>query len=65
MSDDNTHPNYLGAETIATPPTCNGGARGTKTLISDAAAPAYLAALTGGGAVITPALCNGSAWVAD
>jgi len=32
--------------------------------VTDAVAPTYLGALTGGGTVVTPVFYNGTAWVA-
>jgi hypothetical protein len=43
---------------------CNAGAQGQLRVVSDATTPAYNGTLTGGGAVVTMALCNGTAWVA-
>jgi hypothetical protein len=51
------------AFTVATLPTCNANTRGIGSYyVSDATAPTYNGALTGGGAVIVPVFCNGSAW---
>ena len=50
--------------TVGTLPTCNAGAAGTQAHVTDAAAPAFLVALVGGGAIVSPAFCNGTAWVA-
>lgn len=47
--------------TVATLPT---GAEGMRAHVTDATAPTFLAALTGGGAVKCPVFHNGSAWVA-
>jgi hypothetical protein len=44
--------------------TCNAQAQGQLRVVTDATTPAYNAALTGGGAVVTMAFCNGTAWVA-
>lgn len=49
--------------TVATLPTCNAGAAGTRAYVTDATAPTYLGALVGGGAVVAPVFCNGTAWV--
>lgn len=54
-----------GAYTVATLPTCNAGAAGTRAYVTDATAPTWNAALTGGGAVVAPAFCNGTAWVSS
>jgi hypothetical protein len=47
--------------TVATLPT---GVVGARAYVTDALAPTFLTALTGGGAVTTPAFYNGTAWVA-
>jgi hypothetical protein len=36
---------------------------GQRATVTDAAAPAFLAPLVGGGAVVAPAMFNGVAWV--
>ena len=46
--------------TVAALPT---GSAGLMYIVTDAAAPTYLGALTGGGATVTPVMYNGSAWV--
>lgn len=48
--------------TVATLPA---GTQGDTAFVTDALAPTYLAALVGGGAVVTPAFHNGTAWVAN
>lgn len=48
--------------TVATLPTCNASSKALLLVVTDATAPTYNAALTGGGAVVVPVLCNGSAW---
>lgn len=48
--------------TVALLPACNAAARGALGQVSDATAPTYNAALTGGGAVFVPVYCNGTAW---
>lgn len=50
------------AYTVATLPTA--GTQGRKAWVTDATAPIFLGALTGGGAVVTPVFDNGTAWVA-
>lgn len=50
--------------TVATLPTCNAGSAGSNAAVSDATAPAYNGALTGGGAVGVPVYCNGTSWTA-
>jgi len=42
---------------------CNASTRGDMRAVSDATAPTYNGALTGGGAVVVPIFCNGTAWV--
>lgn len=54
---------FLKSYTVATLPTCNAGAQGSWTYVTDASAPAYLGVLAGAGAVIAPAFCNGTNWV--
>jgi hypothetical protein len=53
-------PNY----TVATLPTCNAAYTYVTAAVSDATAPAYNGALTGGGAVKIPVMCDGAAWKA-
>lgn len=50
--------------TVGTLPACNAGAAGTRAYVTDAAAPAFLTALAGGGAVVSPAFCDGTNWIA-
>jgi hypothetical protein len=50
------------AYAVATLPTCNGAAEGTIARVTDATAPTYNGALTGGGTVHVPVFCNGTAW---
>jgi hypothetical protein len=57
-------PNPMTVYTVSTLPTCNAGAKGTWYTVSDASAPTFLGTLTGGSSTFTPAICNGSAWVA-
>lgn len=52
-----------GGTTVGALPTCNAGLQGNRRFVTDATAPTWLGALTGGGAVVTPVFCNGSAWV--
>jgi hypothetical protein len=47
--------------TVATLPA---GVRGDIAYVTDATAPAFLTALVGGGAVVSPAFYNGTTWVA-
>jgi hypothetical protein len=54
----------LPVSTIATLPACNAASQGQVRVVTDATTPAYNGALTGGGAVIVLALCNGTAWLA-
>ena len=46
--------------TVATLPA---GTQGDTAFVTDATAPTYLGALTGGGAVVCPVFYNGTAWV--
>ncbi len=48
--------------TVATLPA---GTQGDSAFVTDALAPTFLGALTGGGSVVTPVFYNGTAWVAD
>jgi hypothetical protein len=51
------------AYTVATLPTCNANTKGIDNFyVTDATTPTYNGALTGGGAVVVPVFCNGSAW---
>jgi hypothetical protein len=52
------------AFTVGTLPTCNAGNQGSRAHVTDALAPAFLTALVGGGAVVSPAFCDGKNWVA-
>ena len=47
--------------TVATLPA---GVQGMRAYVTDALAPAFLVALVGGGAVVTPSFYNGAAWIA-
>jgi len=49
-----------GVYTVATLPI---GVQGDRAIVTDATAPTFLTALTGGGAVVTPAFHNGTIWV--
>ncbi len=55
-----TGPVRLKAYTVATLP---GGTVGDTAYVTDALAPTFLAAIVGGGAVVTPVFYNGTAWV--
>ena len=57
-------PAMLPVYTVAGLPTCNAGITNAYASVSDATAPTYNAALTGGGAVRIPVFCNGTAWSA-
>jgi len=48
--------------TTATLPTCNTSYQDTMAVASDATAPTYRGALTGGGTVRIPVYCDGVAW---
>jgi hypothetical protein len=56
-------PSIVKNYTVAGLPTCNTALRYAVAAVSDATAPTYNAALTGGGAVFVPVFCNGTAWV--
>lgn len=49
-----------GAYTVATLPA---GSIGMRTMVTDAVTPTFMATLTGGGAVKTPVVHNGTAWI--
>ena len=51
----------LQAYTVATLPAAP--VQGDRALATDAAAPAFLVAVAGGGAVVTPVFYNGAAWI--
>ena len=53
-----------GTTMVGSLPTCNSGALNTQSAVTDALAPTFLNAVTGGGGVFTPVLCNGTDWVA-
>jgi hypothetical protein len=54
----------LPVSSVAELPACNAGLNGSIAAVSDAAAPAYNAIVTGGGSASIPVYCNGSAWTA-
>lgn len=56
-----TAPPILPGYTVATLPA---GTAGMRAHVTDAAAPVFLTAVVGGGAVVTPVFYNGTAWVA-
>jgi hypothetical protein len=58
-------PVKLAAYTVATLPTCDANSRGYVAYVTDALAPTFLVAITGGGAVVVPVFCDGTSWVAD
>lgn len=49
--------------TVSTLPTCNAGAKGSISAVSDALTPTYLGTLTGGSTTHTPVYCTGTTWV--
>jgi hypothetical protein len=49
--------------TVASLFACGASTKGARTYVTDATAPTYLGALTGGGTVVAPVFCNGTAWV--
>ena len=51
-----------GGYTVATLPA---GSQGVRTFVTDALAPAFLAAVVGGGTAISPVFHNGTQWVTD
>jgi hypothetical protein len=44
-------------------PTCNSAIKGQLLEVTDATSPTYNGTLTGGGGVIVPVICNGTAWL--
>ena len=49
--------------TVSTLPPCNATTKGFDNYyVTDATTPTYNGALTGGGAVVVPVFCNGTAW---
>jgi predicted aconitase with swiveling domain len=58
-------PPVLPVYTVATLPAtaAAGMVQGAHAIVTDATAPTYLGALTGGGAVVCPVFYNGTAWV--
>ena len=48
--------------TVATLPACATGNKGLMYAVSDATAPTYNGALTGGGTVTVPVFCDGTTW---
>ena len=49
--------------TVSTLPTCNSTTnKYAMAVVTDATSPTYNGALTGGGAVVVPVFCNGTAW---
>ncbi len=50
--------------TVASLPSCGPGQKGLLYSVSDAAAPAYNAPVTGGGTNTIPVFCNGNTWTA-
>ncbi len=50
--------------TVATLPAATTALQGSTATVTDATLPSFLGTLTGGGAVVCPVFCNGTAWVA-
>lgn len=48
--------------TVSALPTCGASQKGYWNAVSDATAPTYNAALTGGGTISVPVYCNGTSW---
>ena len=46
-------------------PTCSAALKGASSAVTDATSPTFNATLTGGGAVFTPVICNGTNWVTN
>ena len=49
--------------TVAQLPPASTAIKGARSQVSDALAPTWMGALTGGGSVVCPVFCNGSTWV--
>ena len=49
---------------VATLPAASATLKGARAFVTDATAPSFLAAVTGGGAIACPVVCNGGAWLA-
>ena len=60
---DSSYGVLLPTTVTASLPTCNAAHKGFLALVSDATAPTYNGALTGGGAVQALVLCSGAAWL--
>jgi hypothetical protein len=56
--------NPVAIYTVSTLPACSPAGKGTWYAVSDASSPTFLGALTGGSSTFTPAICNGTVWVA-
>ena len=50
--------------TVSTLPAASSALKGARAFVTDATSPTFLGALTGGGSVVCPVFCNGSASVA-
>lgn len=59
-----TGPVQVPAYTVSTLPTCNSSSKGGIAYVTDASAPSYNSTLSGSGAVVTLAMCNGTNWTA-
>lgn len=57
-----SHPVVLAAYTVASLPRCNATLKGGMAYVTDANAPTYNGALSGGGSVTVPVFCSGSSW---
>ena len=53
-------PNFI----VSALPPCNAARKYALAAVSDATAPTFNGTLTGGGAVVVPAFCNGTSWLA-
>jgi len=51
------------ARTVATLPPASAALMGARSFVTDATSPTFLGTLTGGGTVVCPVFCNGTAWV--
>lgn len=49
--------------TVASLPSCTTALRGSLYIVTDSLLPVALATVAGGGAVVVPVVCNGTAWI--
>lgn len=54
----------VGPYVVASLPAASMALQGSSTFVTDATAPTFLGTLTGGGTVVCPVFCDGTAWIA-